>query len=56
MGFRFRRSVKLLPGVKINLSNRGASVSLGGRGFHYTIGPKGTRAELPTDGPDLDNR
>jgi hypothetical protein len=43
MGFRFRRSVRILPGVKVNLSGSGASVSLGGRGFHYTIGPKGTR-------------
>jgi hypothetical protein len=52
MGFRFRRSVRILPGVKINLSGSGASVSLGGRGFHYTIGPKGTRvtAGIPGTG------
>ena len=52
MGFRFRRSVKILPGVKINLSGSGASVSLGGRGFHYTIGPSGTRvtAGIPGTG------
>lgn len=53
MGFRFRRSVKLLPGVKINLSNRGASVSLGGRGFHYTIGSKGTRVTAGIPGTGL---
>jgi Protein of unknown function (DUF4236) len=52
MGFRFRRSVRILPGVKINLSGSGTSVSLGGRGFHYTIGPKGTRvtAGIPGTG------
>jgi hypothetical protein len=52
MGFRFRRSVRILPGVKVNLSGSGASVSLGGRGFHYTIGPKGTRvtAGIPGTG------
>jgi hypothetical protein len=52
MGFRFRRSVRILPGVKINLSGSGASVSLGGRGFHYTVGPKGTRvtAGIPGTG------
>jgi hypothetical protein len=52
MGFRFRRSVRILPGVKINLSGSDASVSLGGRGFHYTIGPKGTRvtAGIPGTG------
>jgi Protein of unknown function (DUF4236) len=52
MGLRFRRSLKLLPGVRINLSGSGASVSLGARGFHYTIGPRGTRvtAGLPGTG------
>jgi hypothetical protein len=52
MGFRFRRSVRILPGVKINLSGSGASVSLGGRGFHYTVGSKGTRvtAGIPGTG------
>ena len=52
MGFRFRRSVRILPGVRINLSGSGASVSLGGRGFRYTIGPKGTRvtAGIPGTG------
>ena len=52
MGFRFRRSVRILPGVRLNLSGSGASVSLGARGFHYTIGPKGTRvtAGLPGTG------
>jgi hypothetical protein len=52
MGFRFRRSVKILPGIRVNLSGSGASVSLGGRGFHYTIGSKGTRvtASIPGTG------
>jgi len=53
MGFRFRRSVRILPGVKINLSGRGASVSLGARGFHYTIGPKGTRVTAGIPGTGL---
>jgi hypothetical protein len=52
VGFRFRRSVKLLPGVRLNLSKSGASVSLGPRGLHYTIGPNGTRftAGIPGSG------
>jgi hypothetical protein len=53
MGFRFRRSVKILPGVRINLSGSGASVSLGARGFHYTIGPKGTRVTAGIPGTGL---
>ena len=52
MAFRFRRSVKILPGVRLNLSKSGASVSLGPRGLHYTIGPNGTRitAGIPGSG------
>jgi hypothetical protein len=52
VGFRFRKSIRLIPGVRLNLSGSGASVSLGGRGFHYTIGSKGTRvtAGIPGSG------
>lgn len=53
MGFRFRRSVRVLPGVRLNLSRGGASVSLGGRGFHYTVGPKGTRTTVGIPGTGL---
>jgi hypothetical protein len=51
MGFRFRKSVKLLPGVRLNLSKsgisttlgvRGASVNLSRRGRRYTVGLPGT--------------
>jgi len=39
MGFlRFRRSVRLFPGVRLNFSRRGISTSIGGRGAHVTIG------------------
>jgi Protein of unknown function (DUF4236) len=52
VGFRFRRSVRILPGIRINFSTSGASVSLGPRGLHYTVGPKGTRvtASIPGSG------
>lgn len=53
MGFRFRRSIRILPGVRVNLSGSGASVSLGARGFHYTIGPKGTRVTAGIPGTGL---
>jgi hypothetical protein len=50
--FRFRRTFKIAPGVRFNLSKSGASVSFGPRGLHYTVGPKGTRttAGLPGSG------
>ncbi len=53
MGFRFRRSVKLIPGVRLNLSKSGASVSLGSRGLRYTIGPKGNRTTVGLPGTGL---
>lgn len=32
MGFRFRKTIKILPGVKINVSKSGVSTSIGGPG------------------------
>jgi Protein of unknown function (DUF4236) len=53
VGFRFRRSLKVLPGVRLNFSRSGASVSLGPRGLRYTVGPKGTRATVGIPGTGL---
>ena len=52
MGFRFRKSIKLIPGVRLNLGLKGASLSVGGRGLTYNVGAKGTRvtAGLPGTG------
>ncbi len=45
MGFRFRKTIGLLPGVRLNISKHGiSSVSVGGKGLTYNIGKKGTRA------------
>lgn len=35
MGFRFQRRIKLLPGVRLNISKSGISTSVGGRGLTY---------------------
>ncbi|MBT1511779.1 DUF4236 domain-containing protein [Bradyrhizobium sp. SRL28] len=53
MGFRFRRSFKIIPGVRLNLSGGGASVSLGPRGLRYTIGSRGTRTTIGLPGSGL---
>lgn len=37
MGFRFRRSIKIAPGVRINLSKTGVSTSIGTRGATVNI-------------------
>jgi hypothetical protein len=44
MGFRFRRSLKIAPGFRVNIGKRGfMSVSVGDRGFRSTFGKKGVR-------------
>jgi hypothetical protein len=53
MGLRFRRSVKLLPGVRLNFGKRGASVSVGVRGAHVTYGPTGRRTTVGIPGTGL---
>jgi hypothetical protein len=46
MGFRFRRSFSILPGIRLNLGKRGISASIGVRGAHVTFGPTGTRTTV----------
>lgn len=48
--FRFRRSIKILPGVRWNLNKRGSSFTFGGRGYHYTVGSKGSRTTVGIPG------
>ncbi len=42
MALRFRKSVKLAPGIRMNLSASGLSASLGPRGASVGIGKRGT--------------
>jgi hypothetical protein len=53
MGFRFRRSIKLLPGIRLNVSKSGVSTSIGGRGAHINIGPRGTRGTVGIPGTGI---
>lgn len=43
MGFRFRRSFKIAPGVRFNINKKSAGLTFGPRGAHYTINTKGQR-------------
>ena len=45
MGWRFRKSFKIVPGVKLNLNKKSSSVTFGGKGFHYTVNSKGKRTK-----------
>ena len=38
MSLRFYRRLHVLPGLRLNLGTRGASVSFGHRGAWYTVG------------------
>lgn len=53
MGLRFRKSVKICKGVKVNFSKSGASLSLGGRGHSMNFGKRGTRATVGIPGTGL---
>ena len=41
MGFRFRKSINLGGGSRVNLSKRGVGFSAGTRGARYSVGPRG---------------
>lgn len=53
MGLRFRRSIRLLPGVRWNFGLRSTSLSIGGRGVRYTFGTKGARVSAGIPGTGL---
>jgi Protein of unknown function (DUF4236) len=53
MGLRFRQSFKLFPGVRLNLSAGGPSVSFGVPGATLNIGPRGVRSTLGIPGTGL---
>lgn len=53
MGLRFGRSLKLIPGVKFNLSKSGVSTSIGASGAWLNFGKRGTRATVGLPGTGL---
>src|SRR5512138_1232399 len=53
MGLRFRRSIKLLPGVRLNVSRSGFSTSIGTRGAHVTVGHGQVRETVGIPGTGL---
>jgi hypothetical protein len=53
MAFRFRKSIRLFPGVRVNLSKSTPSISVGERGHTINIGEHGTRATIGAPGTGL---
>ncbi|EJQ03162.1 hypothetical protein IE3_05533 [Bacillus cereus BAG3X2-1] len=58
MGFKFRKSIKVAPGVKVNLSRKGVGVSAGVKGARVSTGPAGTRitTSIPGSGLSYEHR
>ncbi|RLB90929.1 MAG: DUF4236 domain-containing protein [Deltaproteobacteria bacterium] len=52
MSFRFWQRVKIAPGVTLNLSKSGGSLSFGPRGARFTVG-RGKRAMMGIPGTGL---
>lgn len=53
MGWRFRRSIRLMPGVRVNLGRMRASLSVGPRGLTYNVGSKGSRVTVGLPGTGI---
>ena len=43
MGMRFKKSKKIAPGVKLNVSNKSVGVSVGGKGVHHSVSSSGRK-------------
>lgn len=56
MGFRFSKRISILPGVRLNLSGSGASLSVGPRGASITMGKRGVYGNVGIPGTGLSYR
>ncbi len=56
MSFRFQRRVRLAPGLRLNFSKRGVSLSAGARGASVTAGRRGLYSNLGLPGTGLSKR
>lgn len=50
MGWRFRKSISLGRGVRLNVSKKGIGLSVGVRGARVSVGPSGSRTTLGIPG------
>ncbi len=56
MSLRFRRSIKIAPGLRINLGKTGMSMSLGVRGATMTVGSRGVYGNVGLPGTGISYR
>jgi len=50
MGFRFRRRLRIFPGLWLNLSKKGTSLSVGGRGATINVNREGVQETIGLPG------
>jgi hypothetical protein len=53
MAIRFRKSFKVAPGIRLNVSKSGLSTSIGGKGVTANLSKKGTRVTTSIPGSGL---
>jgi hypothetical protein len=53
MSFRFYRRLKIAPGLSVNFSRSGPSLSVGVRGAHVTVGRRGVTKTVGLPGTGL---
>jgi hypothetical protein len=51
----FKRRIRIMPGLTLNLGKRNVSMSVGHRGMHYTTGTSGSRFTVGIPGTGLYN-
>lgn len=56
MGFRFRKSVKLMPGVRLNIGARGISTTIGARGCSVNLSSRGAYLNTGIPGTGISHR
>jgi hypothetical protein len=53
MPLRLTRRIRILPGLRLNLSKSGASISVGHKGAWVTVGTRGRRMTVGLPGTGL---
>src|SRR5690348_664532 len=53
MPVRFRKSFKIFPGVKVNMSKGGVSFTVGAKGYHLNFSKRGVRQTVGLPGSGI---
>jgi hypothetical protein len=56
MGFRFRKRLRIFPGLWLNLSKKGDSLIVGGSGAMINVSPKGHQESVGIPGSGVSYR